>query len=135
MPRFQTLVGHLNDAFSAGKIANLANSKARFAPGQPLAEALAGLAADPTTPLYRAFRDYLLRMPGVHSETLRSAISYALNTEPPTIITFAWAPSYDWEVTYWEAPNTEETLGGITVLFKSRYPDDKHPLSRRQSRR
>ncbi|HUO12629.1 MAG TPA: hypothetical protein VMU37_07725 [Caulobacteraceae bacterium] len=129
MPRFQTLVGRLNEAFGAEKIANLVNNQPRFAQGQNVAEALASIAADPSTALYRVFRDYLRRLPGVHSETVRAAIYYALGTSPPTLITFAWAPSYDWEVTYWEAPNTSETPGGITVLFKSRYPDDKHPLA------
>ena len=128
MPRFQALVGHLNTAFSVEKIADLANNRDRFAPGKPVNEALAAIAAKPGTAMHKVFKDYLARMPGALSESVRGVIFYALSTDPPTLITFAWAPAYDYEVTYWEAPNTRETLGGITVLFKSRYPDDKHPL-------
>jgi len=28
----------------------------------------------------------------------------------------------------WQAPDTKTTKGGITVLIKSRYPDDAHPI-------
>jgi hypothetical protein len=31
-------------------------------------------------------------------------------------------------VTIWQAPDTRTSRGGITVLVKSRYPDDTHPL-------
>ena len=69
------------------------------------------------------------RAPGGISEALRATIHYALGTTPPTLITFAWAPSYDYEIDIWQAPDTETTKGGITVLFKSRYPDDVHPIA------
>jgi hypothetical protein len=62
-------------------------------------------------------------------EALRSTIYHALSTKPPTQVTFGWAPGYDYEVTIWHAPDTKKTKGGITVLIKSRYPDDKHPLA------
>jgi hypothetical protein len=62
-------------------------------------------------------------------EALRAIIYQALGTTPPTQITFSWAPAYDYELTIWDAPNTRRTRGGITVLLKSRYPDDKHPLA------
>jgi hypothetical protein len=38
-----------------------------------------------------------------------------------TLVTFAWAPAYDWEITVWDAPC------GVTVLIKSRYPADGVP--------
>jgi hypothetical protein len=31
-------------------------------------------------------------------------------------------------MTVWQAPDTKNTKGGITVLLKSRYPSDEHPL-------
>jgi hypothetical protein len=40
----------------------------------------------------------------------------------------SWAPGYDYELSVWQAPDTRTSRGGITVLIKSRYPDDKHPL-------
>ena len=69
-------------------------------------------------------------MPASFQETLRSIIYHALSTRPATQITFAWAPGYDYELTMWHAPDTKQTKGGITVLVKSRYPSDAHPLKK-----
>ena len=62
-------------------------------------------------------------------EAIRAVIFDALGTKPPTPITFAWAPGYDFEVSIWQAPDTRTSRGGITILIKSRYPDDNHPLA------
>ena len=62
-------------------------------------------------------------------EALRAIIYQALSTTPPTQITFAWAAGYDFELSVWQAPDTKTSKGGITVLLKSRYPDDKHPIA------
>jgi hypothetical protein len=128
MPRFQALVGGLNSAFGKEQIQNLAHQRALFAPQQPLDEALATVVAKPGTAMHRAFKAYLSKLPGAISEALRSALHYALGTTPATLVTFAWAPGYDYEVTFWQSPDTKETRGGVTVLFKSRYPTDKHPI-------
>lgn len=125
MPKFQTMLAKFNTEFSEGRLEGFVRQKERFGPGTRIS---ADFFTEPGTALHRSFTSYLNRMPGVMHETLRSAIHYALSTEPPTQITFAWAPAYDYEVTYWQAPDTEETKGGITVLLKSRYPDDRHPL-------
>lgn len=132
MPRFQALVGGLNGAFSHEHIQKLANQRALFAPQQPLDEALATIVAKPGTAMHRAFKAYVAKLPGALSEAVRAALHYALSTSPPTLVTFAWAPGYDYETTFWQSPDTKETRGGVTVLFKSRYPDDKHPLERRR---
>ena len=129
MPRHQTLLGELNAAFGKAQIGQLVRRRKEFAPGQPLNTALAGLVAKPRTLEHRTFKSYLAKIPGSIQETLRGVIHHALSTEPPTLVTFAWAPAYDYEVTVWQAPDTAETRGGITVLLKSRYPDDKHPLA------
>lgn len=128
MPMHQTLLVELNSSFRESEVGKLAANSDVFAPGQPVHAALANIVADPSTPLHRSFRAYLSKMPGSVSEALRSTIHYALNTTPPTLITFAWAPSYDYELTVWQAPDTKETRGGITILLKSRYPSDAHPL-------
>lgn len=129
MPRFQALVGELNAGFGKEQIFRTSELREGFAPGQPLHLALAGLAAEPNSVEHRKFAAFVQRAPGGIQETLRSTIYYALGTSPPTLVTFAWAPAYDYEMTIWQAPDTAETLGGITVLLKSRYPDDKHPLA------
>ena len=129
MPRLQTTLIELNAGFRESNVANLAANRAVFAPGAPLHSALADIAADPSTPENRAFREYLRKLPGSVSETMRATIHHALSTTPPTLVTFAWAPSYDYEITVWQAPDTADTKGGITILIKSRYPSDDHPLA------
>ena len=132
MAALQTVLNDLNTAFSKDNVHRLARRKDAFAPGQPLG---AGLVVQKGTPLYEVWQAYLAEMPGGVQETLRAIIYYALSTDPPTFVTFAWAPGYDYEVTMWHAPDTRSTKGGITVLIKSRYPDDAHPVKRaRQAR-
>lgn len=129
MPKFQTMLVELNAAFRESEVPKLAAQSAIFAHGAPVADALAGLVATPGTVEHRSFKNYLAQLPGSVSEALRATIHHALSTSPPTLITFAWAPSYDYEITCWQAPDTQETRGGITVLIKSRYPADRHPLA------
>ena len=129
MPAMQTVLHTLNANTGRDNIRTFARTnREEFAHGQNLAVALANAAAK-DSPLYDTFKDYLGRMPGGISEALRATIHYALGTTPPTLITFAWAPSYDYEIDIWQAPDTGATKGGITVLFKSRYPDDAHPIA------
>ncbi len=129
MPRFQALLGEMNTAFSKGQVGQMVGRRDEFAPGKPLDAALAGLVAKRGTLEYRTFKAYLAKIPGGLQATISSTIHYALGTDPPTLITFAWAPGYDYEVTVWQAPDTRETRGGITLFLKSRYPDDKHPIA------
>lgn len=125
MPVMQTMLHELNYKFGRDQIQATAGRKDMYAPGEQIVGAL--IAGD--TPLAPAFKDYFAQMPGAIHETLRSVIHHALSTTPPTHVSFAWAPGYDWEITVWQAPDTRTTKGGITLLIKSRYPDDKHPLS------
>ncbi|MFI4935622.1 MAG: hypothetical protein ACHP7N_13440 [Caulobacterales bacterium] len=126
MPVMQTALSVMNLRFSKANIDALVNERAQFEPGKPLDSAK--LFARPGTALYRAFKAYFGQMPGGIRASLRAVIHHALSTTPPTQVTFSWAPSYDWELSVWQAPDTKLTRGGITVLIKSRYPDDKHPL-------
>jgi len=131
MPMMQTTLAGMNAAFSATGLPNTVKNKANFAPGKLLHEALAAHGATPGTVLHRKLKSHLASLPGAVSETLRATIHHALSTKPPTHVTFGWAPGYDHEVTVWQAPDTKNTKGGITVLVKSRYPDDKHPLKKK----
>jgi hypothetical protein len=125
MPVMQTMLNELNAKFGKDQIQATAANRDIYAPGQQITGALiAG-----GTPLASMFKGYFANMPGAINEALRSVIHHALSTNPPTQITFAWAPAYDWELTVWQAPDTRHTKGGVTVLLKSRYPDDKHPIS------
>jgi len=122
MPRFQAMISELNDKFSPQRVAETAENLEPFAPGQKLSGVFA------RSPLHMLFSVYLEDVPFIFKDTLRAVMHHALSTKPPTPVAFAWAPGYDFELTMWQAPDTPETRGGITVLVKTRYPDDKHPL-------
>jgi hypothetical protein len=125
MPMFETYLAQLNRHFGADRIRTLAAERRdHFAPGAPLD---LSFLIEGDTPLQRAWNRHLASAPGSFREVLRGVVYYALSTEPPTPVTFAWAPGYDFEVTLWQAADTSMTRGGITVLLKSRYPDDRHP--------
>ena len=128
MPAMQTVLGTLNANMSHSTIRAFARENADdFAPGKPLAPALAAAGAGGANgPLYPEFLRYLEEMPGGMAEALRATIHYALTTH--TMITFAWAPAYDFGLDLWQAPDTATTRGGITVLVRSRYPNDPHPI-------
>ena len=117
MPALQSILSRLNTAFGEPNVDTLRDRADLFLPGKRLSAA--------------AWLRYLDSLPpGIH-EGLRSVTHSALTTQPrPVAITFAWAPAYDFELTVWQAPDTKSSRGGITVLLRSRYPDDKHPLAR-----
>lgn len=128
MPKMQTALAGLNHAFAPGQIEALAKRREMFAPGAPFNSAAADLGAEPGSAMHRKLAAYIAKLPPGLSEALRATIYQALGTSPPTQVTFAWAPHYDYELGLWQAPDAEDTRGGITVLIKSRYPDDRHPL-------
>jgi len=130
MPGLQTTAGYLNTAFGRDNIDGIVGNRDAFAPGKKLSAAL-GTVFDTHKALFKALVPYVDGLPVIFQENLRSTIFHALSTTPPTQITFAWAPGYDYELTIWQAPDTSATRGGITVLLKSRYPSDPHPISSR----
>jgi len=134
MPALQTTAAYLNAAFGPENIGGIAGSRNAFAPGKTLSSGLSAV-LDKHTPFFNALVPYIDNLPGSIQESLRSTIFHALSTVPPTHMTFAWAPGYDFELTIWHAPDTSATRGGITVLLKSRYPSDAHPIARRASSR
>jgi|ERR1700674_5306015 len=128
MPGLQTILGELNTKFSRDGIKKLAAERDAFAPGKSLAAGVVVHAKMSLHALHQPWQDYLKTIPESMQAAILAVIHHALGTKPPTQVTFAWAPGYDYEVSIWQAPDTRATRGGITVLIKSRYPDDKHPL-------
>jgi hypothetical protein len=125
MPHLQTALGTLNVAFSRENIDKLVPRRTAFAEGQALWQ---GIVVDEKMALHPHWKKYLGMIPAPMQDAIRAVIFNALGTKPPTTITFAWAPGYDYELSIWQAPDTRTSRGGITVLIKSRYPDDAHPL-------
>jgi hypothetical protein len=122
MPALQTVISRLNEEFGKDGIKALVAKREAFAPGTSLNEIETALFSDTEAHVYRFFREYIGRLPRSIQEAFRAVIYYALSTDPPTTITFAWAPGYDYEVTIWQVPDVHPTRGGITMLLKSPYP-------------
>jgi hypothetical protein len=115
MPMIAAAARRLNRRFDSEHIRDFAAQAELFRPGSPL-QADKMIDSDPK--LAAAFQAYLDRLPGGFVEALRGVVYYALTQSPPKPITFAWAPSYDYELNVWEP------ACGITVLLKGRYPRD-----------
>jgi hypothetical protein len=125
MPMFETAWRGLNASFHASQVEGFAKQRsADFAPGKPLD---LSFAVGDDAVLQRAFKGFFDKTPPSMKEALRAVIHQALTASPPTPVTFAWAPAYDYELTIWHSHDTATTRGGITVLMKSRYPADAHP--------
>ena len=125
MPHLQTILGQLNYAFSRENIGKLVEKRDAFAAGKSL---FSGLVVGPEMALQKNWETYLNQIPKAIQQAILGVISHSLSTTPPTTIVFAWAPGYDYELTIFQAPDTRSSRGGVTLLIKSRYPDDKHPL-------
>jgi hypothetical protein len=125
----QVALSQMNAAFGPDSVD--AHDPALFAlvSGESLADVLgrANIGLDDAT------LDYISKWPSVLQASLHAAISANLAREGTVPITFAWMPGYDYEMTIVDIRDTSETHGGITVLLKSRYPDDTHPLERTSS--
>jgi hypothetical protein len=119
-------MGPLNERFNASNIGDPGlNPVDAFAEGVQLADLV-----DERDDIPRAgVIAFLQQMPlGIH-EAIRAVIKANLERENPLPITFAWQPGYDWELTINDVASTDETAGGITMIVRSRYPKDTHPLA------
>jgi hypothetical protein len=123
----QTAISELNTAFGSSQIAEV--SAAPFAPASDGAETLSEAYVAAGANLDDATRRYIDSWPSGIQAAVRATIHDNLTRDGRVPITFAWAPGYDFEVTVWDVRDSTETVGGITILFKSRYPSDTHPLT------
>jgi hypothetical protein len=88
--------------------------------------------------MHAGMREFMASTPCGLLESMRALIYYNLTRtdadgQPlsPLPMTFAWLPGYDHELTISQTENTEQTAGGITVVVRSRFPNDPHPLAKR----
>jgi len=128
VPALQTALTHMNAMSHPGRIETI--DPELFAPGTNLADAVGLLSQDEVPEqLVGVFAEYIQTLPPAISEACRAVIFSALNRSPRQPITFAWAPGYDYELQLWDVSDTDATPGGITLLLRSRYPNDAHPLA------
>jgi hypothetical protein len=125
MPAFQVMLDRLCGVFGAEGIQGVPTEL--FDGGRSLPE----IAKELGIAQNRREEEIIRGIPDEMQEALRAVISRNLARADRLPITFAWAPAYDYELNLWVVPGTDESRGGITVLFKSRYPDDVNPATRR----
>ena len=119
MPWMQRLLGQLNDRFKYENLPALVEQREVFGPEGDWVGRLHALGAP------NAFTQYLAAFPRGLREMLRALVYENLGRGDAVLpVTFAWAPAYDYEIQAWECPGNLGSLGGITVLIRSRYPSD-----------
>lgn len=130
MPRMQEAVTALNSAFSAEALERLTLEIFRGEAGvTSIHPSLSDVFVRAGAELAPATRRYVDSWPTALQAAVKAVLEENLSREGTVPVTFAWAPGYDYEVTIWDVRDTTETAGGITILFRSRYPSDPHPLA------
>ena len=86
------------------------------------ADTLPGLATNLEIATNDNERAYLGAWPPTLQEGLRATLVSAINRRQP--VTVSWAPAYDYQITLWEAADTDVSPGGLTILLQGRYPGD-----------
>ncbi len=124
MPLYQLMLGRINKYLDFPAITEV--PKELFDPGRSMAE----LAKEYEVATKPGELEFIAAVPRGMREAVRALVRDNLERETPLAMTFAWAPGYDFELTVWEAPGTDVSPGGITVLFRSRYPGDAHPIAK-----
>ena len=112
----------LNTAFG-GDPSPVQEHATQFELGKKLGPALGGVLKPSAPELGNLLEAYVATVPPAFQEAIRAIIHYALTAKPRALITFAWAPAYDFELNIWEIVEPAPASPGITILLKSRYPD------------
>lgn len=121
MPYLQGMAERMNTAMNRVNIAGV--DPALFEPGKDLvaaAQAL-GIAAGDTE------QAYLNSMPRGMKEAVRATIYDALIRTPRLPVQVTWAAGYDWELGLFESAGTADSIGGVTLNLRGRYPNDAIP--------
>jgi hypothetical protein len=131
MPAMQTALSAMNMSFSSASIGDVDPE-----PFQPNANTslVGALRSVSGLDLAEEIFDYLDRWPTALQRAAQAVIWENLTRGAVVPMTFAWTPGYDYSVTFFDVRDTDETAGGITVLFTSRYPMDAHPLAAKRGR-
>lgn len=121
MPMLQLAVSALNQRFDEEGVRKLAQAGVDLR--RPFGEMARSFLGEDLPP---GFDEYVDQMPVGLQRAISAAVQTAVDRRLP--VTFAWAPGYDWELSLWDVADTSQTRGGMTVLIRSRYPTDPHPL-------
>ena len=69
-------------------------------------------------------QQYLKSWPPSIQEAIKAAVKSALQRSPRIPVTVSWAPGYDFELMISESRNIGDSVGGITIFLRSRYPGE-----------
>jgi hypothetical protein len=127
VPSFQVMLERLNKLTTADKI-RLYKQKFGTKPA-PVAEFIARVAHT------RFEQRFAASLPPGMQAALTGLLVRNLERKVPLTVTWAWKPTYDYELTIWECEDTAVSAGGITVLIGTRYPLDEHPVHIGKSKR
>ena len=125
MPMFQAMSERANARFNRERIhevdtAHFGLQRNAVATGITLSALATSLGIAMTA----AEKKYLNTWPPALQEVLRAALLSAVNRTPRMPVTISWAPGYDYEVNLWESRAAGKSMGGLTILLRSRYPDE-----------
>ena len=113
MPLLQAMSKRANECLNRDNIGGI---DAELLTGDSLSQ----LAADLGIATTASELAYLDAWPSTMQEGLRAILVDAVKKGQP--VTVAWAPAYDYQITLWEAADTDVSPGGLTLLLQGRYP-------------
>jgi hypothetical protein len=116
MPRLQLIAERANERFNRENISKVDVS--HFA-----AKSFGTLAFDLGIASNKIETDYLDSWPQALQAAVRAVVQSAVERRPRVPVTFAWAAGYDYEVDFWESKSVKDSIGAITILLRSPYPD------------
>ena len=124
MPVFHAMARRANAALTAESLGGV--DPDLFAEGRPLVEGLQALGVIEN----EEEAAYVAAFPSGLQEAVRALLHDNIASGMPLDVTFAWAPGYDDELALWQVADGEHTRGGITVMVRSRFPDDRGTAGR-----
>lgn len=116
MPFLQAMAERANELFNRENISKVDRGRLKET-------SLGALASDLGIARNKTEIDYLDAWPQSLQAALRAVLQSAVERRPPVPVTIAWAPGYDYEMDVWESKSVKKSIGAITILLRSPYPE------------
>ena len=116
MPFLQAMAERANERFNRENISKV-DVRPLAAPSLGALASSLGIARNKTE------IDYLDAWPQALQAAVRAVLQSAVERRPPVPVTIAWVPGYDYEVDAWESKSVKNSIGAITLLLRSPYPE------------
>lgn len=116
MPFLQAMAERANERFNRENISNVDA-------GRLAATSLGALASGLGIARNKTEADYLDAWPQSLQAAVHAVLQSAVERQPRVPVTIAWVPGYDYEVDVWESKSVKNSIGAITILLRSAYPN------------